>query len=245
MRKPSALFALPLSTGRCTTPSAGRTASAVPEGPTKEHPTGPDLQSQLRTTPRQDERVLTREALRRIITAEASRHMPEGPALVRALLEAMSPGVSLLTAAEATHDEYGADDFPAVVGMITRAFWAYRQGENLDTSEVLALIRVEQEPMSAGPGPRDEASPTGALHGPPAVVSEVGEGPSYRPSEPQARLTAHPSPAHAEPGISHSRLSGELNTIIHGRPRGCDTRRLFRQPHAGFPSGPERCLSVS
>ena len=48
-----------------------RTASAAPEGPTKEHLPGSDLQSQLRSTSRQDESVLTREALRRIITAEA------------------------------------------------------------------------------------------------------------------------------------------------------------------------------
>ena len=138
-----------------------RSAVAVPEGPLKEHHPGPDLQSQLRATFRQDESVLTREALRRIITAEASRRMPEGPALARALLEAMSPGVSPLTAAEAIHDEYGADDLPTVVDMITRALRAYRRGENLDASEVLALTRVDKELVGAGPGPRDEASNLG------------------------------------------------------------------------------------
>ena len=64
-----------------------RSAVAAPEGPPREHLPGPDLQSQLRATSRQNESALTREALRKIITAEASRRMPEGPALVRALLE--------------------------------------------------------------------------------------------------------------------------------------------------------------
>ena len=107
--------------------------------------------------------------------------------------------------------------------MITRALRAYRQGESLDTSEVLALTRVEQELMGAGPGARDEAPPPGALHGPTAVASEVGEGPPYRHLEPQARPAAHPAPAHVEPGISHtlrSRLSGEPNAMSTGVPAG-------------------------
>ena len=196
-----------------------RTASAAPEGPIKEHPPGSDLQSQLRPTPRLDESVLTREALRRIITAEASRRMPEGPALVRALLEAMGPGVSPMTAAEAIHDEYGADDLPTVVGLITRALRAYRQGENLDTGEVLALTRVEQEPMGTGLGTRGESSSTGSLHGPSAAVPEVGKSLHTRPLEPQERSTTHPSPAQGEPGISHtlwSRLSGEPSATFVG-----------------------------
>lgn len=131
-----------------------RSAVAAPEGPPREHHPGPDLQSQLRTTSRQDESVLTREAFRKVISAEASRRMPEGPALARALLEAMSPGVSPLTAAEALHDEYGADDLPTVVDMIPRALRAYRRSENLDASEVAALTRVEQELVGVGRSPR-------------------------------------------------------------------------------------------
>ena len=110
--------------------------------------------------------TLTREALRRIITAEASRRMPEGPALVRAFLEAMEPGVSPMTAAEALHDEYGADDLPTVVGRITRALRAYRQDENLDTGEVMALTRVEQELMTAGLGPAGRPPRSGQLKTP-------------------------------------------------------------------------------
>ena len=128
-----------------------------------------------------------------------------------------------MTAAEAIHDEYGADDLPTVVGLITRAPRAYRQGENLDTGEVLALTRVEQELMSTGPGTRGEASSTGPLHGPSAAAPEVGESLPSRPSEPQARPTTHPSPAHGEPGISHtlwSRLSGKPNATSMGVPAG-------------------------
>ena len=102
-----------------------RSATAVPEGTPGGHHQGPDLQSQLKATPQQDENILTRETLRRIITAEASRRIPEGPALVRALHEAMSPGIPPLAAAETLHDEYGADDLPTLVGMIVQALRAY------------------------------------------------------------------------------------------------------------------------
>ena len=181
-----------------------RSAVAAPEGPPREHHPGPDLQSQLRATSRQNESGLTREALRKIITAEASRRMPEGPALARALLEAMSPGVSPLTAAGAIHDEYGADDLPTVVDMIARALRAYRRGENLDASEVAALTRVEQELVGIGHSPRDEASQPGIPRNSPAGTAEVGEDPPNRRLEPQARPAANPASAYADPGIAHT-----------------------------------------
>ena len=79
--------------------------------------------------------------------------MPEGFAWARAHLEAMSPGVSPLTAAEALHDEHGTDDLPTVVDMIVQALRAYRRGEDLDASEVAALTRVEHELAGAGRNP--------------------------------------------------------------------------------------------
>ena len=169
-----------------------RSAIAVPEGTPREHPQGPDLQSQLRATPKQDENILTREALRRIITAEASPRMPEGPALVRALLEAMSPGVPPLAAAEPLHDEYGADDLPTVVGMIVQALRAYRRGEDLDASEVAALTKVEQELAGAGRTPRDEASQPGIPRGSPSGTAEIGKDPPCPRLENQARPAAIP-----------------------------------------------------
>ena len=119
--------------------------------------------------------VLTREALRRVITAEASRRMPEGPALVRAPLEAMSPGVPPLAAAEALHDEHGADDLPTVVGMIVQALRAYRRSEDLDASEVAALTKVEQELAGTSRTPRDEASRPGVPRINPPCTAELGE----------------------------------------------------------------------
>ena len=59
--------------------------------------------------------------------------------------------------------------------MITRALRAYRRGENLDTSEVLALTRVEQALVGAGHGPRDEAAQPGVLHGPPLLHLRSGK----------------------------------------------------------------------
>ena len=200
-----------------------RSAVAAPEGPPREHLPGPDFQSQLCATSRQDESVLTRGALRKIITAEASRRMPEGPALARALLEAMSPGVSPLTAAEALHDEYGADDLPTVVDMIAHALWAYSRSENLDASEVAALTTVEQELVGVGRSPRGAASQLGIPRSSPDGTAEVGEDPPYSRLEPQARPAATPVSAYTDPGIAHtlwSRLSGEPNAKSTGVPAG-------------------------
>ena len=149
-----------------------RSATAVPEGTPGGHHQGPDLQSQLKATPQQDERVLTREALRRIITAEASHRMPEGLALARALHEAMGPGVPPLASAEALHDEYGADDLPTVVGMIVQALRAYRRSEDLDWSEVAALTRVEQELAGTSRTLRDEASRPGVPRSSPSGTAD-------------------------------------------------------------------------
>ena len=89
-------------------------------------PTSPahDSQTQLKT-PTQGESALTREALRRLITCEATRRMPEGLALVREFLEALGPDVSPLTAAENLPDEYGTDDLGPVRAKIARAVRAY------------------------------------------------------------------------------------------------------------------------
>ena len=149
--------------------------------------------------------------------------MPEGPALVRALLEAMSPGVSPLIAAEALHDEYGADDLPTVVDMIAHALRAYRRSENLDASKVADLTGVEQELVGVGRSPRDAASQPGIPRSSPDGTAEVGEDPPYRRLEPQVRPAATPVSAYTDPGIAHTlwfRLSGEPNAKSPGVPAG-------------------------
>ena len=125
-----------------------------------------------------------------------------------------------MTAAEALHDEHGADDLPTVVDMIARALRAYRRSEK-DASEVAALTRVEQELVGVGRSPHDEASQPGIPRSSPAGTAEVGEDPPYRRLEPQARPAATPVSAYADPGIAHtlwSRLSGEPNTKSTGVP---------------------------
>ena len=145
----------------------------------EEYHAAPDLQSQLKATSPRDETLLTREALRRLITVEASRRMPEGPALVRAFLEAVGPGVPPTAAAEALHDEYGADDMPTVTGMIAQALRTYRSTGDLDSSEVAALMRVEQELTGPSRQVRAESNRPRASQSPPSATRVPTEDPTH------------------------------------------------------------------
>ena len=192
----------------------------------------PDLQSQLQATPSRDETGLTRGALRRIITVEASRRMPEGPALVRAFLEAMGPGVPPTAAAEALHDEHGADDMPTVLGMIAQALRAYR-GTG-DTSEVAALMRVEQELTDTLRPTRAESARTRASQSPPPAAAEPTEVPTnWRPDSGEP-LTAQHRTAYTDPDVARtlwSRLGLGPNTKY--RPRWDTSLGVGAQAQSG------------